>query len=57
MAPYSFLKSGKDICDQNILYIDIFIEEWDQMSCIEQYFENQKLQMVTMATMTFQNGC
>jgi hypothetical protein len=27
MAPYSFLKSGKDICDQNILYIDIFIEE------------------------------
>jgi hypothetical protein len=36
-------KVEKHISDQNILYIDIFIEEWNQMSCIEQYFENQKL--------------
>jgi hypothetical protein len=36
------LKSEKagHIFDQKILYIDIFIEEWNRMSCIEQYFEN-----------------
>ena len=38
-APYSFLKSRKCI----ILYIDILLEEWNKLSGMEQFFENQKM--------------